>query len=215
MDDPPERWSSPPDSAHPVQDVSLTSEKLTSLDLLNCGQLSRLSFPELDQAMGEQLVLPSTAAGPNKRSKVRLAVGFAPGAPISLWAAQHAWWGLLHTSVTNDLASKQSRLCRSFVARSCCVIWACCVCCIMLFVTCNAGSSRAGLALLIFIWACCVGCIMLFVTCNINAGASRAGLALLIVSEASFCVCLQDCLARRVNVNGCHRLPDAFMTVLA
>lgn len=50
--------------------MSLTSAKLTNLDLTNCGQLYSLSFPELDQALSQQLV-SSVAAAPNKtQSKV-------------------------------------------------------------------------------------------------------------------------------------------------
>lgn len=53
-----------------MQDMSLTTAKLTNLDLLNCGELYSLSFPELDQALGQQLVSPTAAALPKRRPKV-------------------------------------------------------------------------------------------------------------------------------------------------
>ena len=53
-----------------VQEVSLTSAKLSKMDLLNCGELRSLSFPELDQAMGQQLIAPRASASSRRRVKV-------------------------------------------------------------------------------------------------------------------------------------------------
>lgn len=53
-----------------VQEMSLTTAKLINLDLLNCVELCSLSFPELDQALGQQLLSPTADALPKRRPKV-------------------------------------------------------------------------------------------------------------------------------------------------
>ena len=60
-----------------LQDMSLTTAKFTNLDLLNCGELYSLSFPELDQALSQQLVSPTAAAPLKRRHKVTPCVAFA------------------------------------------------------------------------------------------------------------------------------------------
>ena len=60
-----------------MQDMSLTTAKLSNLDLVNCGELYSLSFPELDQALGQQLVSPTAATPPKRRPKVTSNAAFA------------------------------------------------------------------------------------------------------------------------------------------
>ncbi|KAA6425941.1 MAG: hypothetical protein FRX49_04316 [Trebouxia sp. A1-2] len=51
-------------------EASLQSARLSRLDLLNCAELRSLSFPELDQAMAQQLAGPVNLAGRKPRPKV-------------------------------------------------------------------------------------------------------------------------------------------------
>jgi len=53
-----------------LQEASLQSARLSRLDLLNCAELRSLSFPELDQAMAQQLAGPVNLAGRKARPKV-------------------------------------------------------------------------------------------------------------------------------------------------
>ena len=53
-----------------LQEASLQSARLSRLDLLNCAELRNLSFPELDQAMAQQLAGPVNLAGRKARPKV-------------------------------------------------------------------------------------------------------------------------------------------------
>ncbi|KAL0028590.1 hypothetical protein WJX79_003897 [Trebouxia sp. C0005] len=53
-------------------EASLQSARLSRLDLLNCAELRSLSFPELDQAMAQQLAGPVNLAGRKPRPKDHL-----------------------------------------------------------------------------------------------------------------------------------------------
>ena len=53
-----------------LQEASLQSAKVSRLDLLNCAELRNFSFPELDQAMAQQLAGPVNLAGRKARPKV-------------------------------------------------------------------------------------------------------------------------------------------------
>ncbi len=53
-----------------LQEASLQSARVSRLDLLNCAELRSLSFPELDQAMAQQLAGPVNLAGRKTRPKV-------------------------------------------------------------------------------------------------------------------------------------------------
>ena len=66
-----------------LQEASLQSARVSRLDLLNCAELRNLSFPELDQAMAQQLAGPVHLAGRKARSKVSAPV------PVPVFDAVH------------------------------------------------------------------------------------------------------------------------------
>ena len=53
-----------------LQEVSLQSVTVSRVDLLNCAELRSLSFPQLDQAIAQQLAGPLQPAGSKKKPKV-------------------------------------------------------------------------------------------------------------------------------------------------
>ena len=193
----------PAESSCSLQEVSLNSAKLSNLDLLNCGELRSLSCPELDQALSQQLVSPGPSAPPRRRPKVILRPLHAQllahcshgtqaqqhmeaSKPSILFACKSQLHVLVRAWYSKDLLYRQQvAACLTHERKQ----------------TVQVESGHASF--------------MPEVPSSSVKLPAQSGVALkLLCRNMRGLLLLQDCLARRVNVDGCDKLPDAVATVL-